>query len=111
MQHCLLKTWDTESNYSANIKAEIEDDIGKISNLHRTPVFIYESKPEIEKVVLDTVFYIAAVLTRECGSLYSMMTKIFDDKKEPLYGRATSRIRLREFPRATLREIMRAGHT
>ena len=25
MQHCLLKTWDTESNYSANIKAEIEE--------------------------------------------------------------------------------------
>lgn len=42
-----------------------------------------------------------------CGSLYSMMTKIFDDKKEPLYGRATSRIRLREFPLATLREILR----
>ena len=42
-----------------------------------------------------------------CGSLYSMMTKIFDDRKEPLYGRATSRIRLREFPLATLREIMR----
>lgn len=41
-----------------------------------------------------------------CGSLYSMMTKIFDDKKEPLYGRTTSRIRLREFPLATLREIM-----
>ncbi|MDE6378017.1 MAG: ATP-binding protein [Duncaniella sp.] len=42
-----------------------------------------------------------------CGSLYSMMNKIFDDRKEPLYGRATSRIRLREFPLATLREIMR----
>lgn len=42
-----------------------------------------------------------------CGSLYSMMTKIFDDRKEPLYGRATSRIRLREFPLATLREILR----
>lgn len=42
-----------------------------------------------------------------CGSLYSMMTRIFDDRKEPLYGRATSRIRLREFPLATLREIMR----
>lgn len=41
-----------------------------------------------------------------CGSLYSMMTKIFDDRKEPLYGRATSRIRLREFPLSTLREIM-----
>lgn len=42
-----------------------------------------------------------------CGSLYSMMTKIFDDRKEPLYGRATSRIRLREFPLETLREIIR----
>lgn len=42
-----------------------------------------------------------------CGSLYSMMTKIFDDRKEPLHGRATSRIRLREFPLSTLREIMR----
>ena len=42
-----------------------------------------------------------------CGSLYSMMTKIFDDRKEPLYGRATSRVRLREFPLATLKEIMR----
>lgn len=42
-----------------------------------------------------------------CGSLYSMMTKIFDDRKEPLYGRATSRIRLRAFPLSTLREIMR----
>lgn len=42
-----------------------------------------------------------------CGSLYSMMTKIFDDRKEPLYGRATSRIRLHEFPLSTLREIMR----
>ncbi len=41
-----------------------------------------------------------------CGSLYSMMTKIFDDRKEPLYGRATSRIRLREFPLGTLAEIM-----
>lgn len=42
-----------------------------------------------------------------CGSLYSMMTKIFDDRKEPLYGRATSRIRLREFSLSTLREIMK----
>lgn len=42
-----------------------------------------------------------------CGSLYSMMTNIFDDRKEPLNGRATSRIRLREFPLATVREILR----
>ena len=42
-----------------------------------------------------------------CGSLYSMMTKIFDDRKEPLYGRATSRIRLREFPLRTVKEILK----
>ncbi len=42
-----------------------------------------------------------------CGSLYSMMTKIFDDRKEPLYGRATSRMRLRAFPLKTMVEIMR----
>ncbi len=42
-----------------------------------------------------------------CGSFYSMMTKIFDDRKEPLYGRATSRMRLRAFPLKTLVEIMR----
>lgn len=42
-----------------------------------------------------------------CGSLYSMMTRIFDDRKEPLYGRATSRMRLHAFPLKTLIEIMR----
>lgn len=41
-----------------------------------------------------------------CGSIYSMMTKIFDDRKEPLYGRATSRMRLRPFPLNTLKEIL-----
>ena len=41
-----------------------------------------------------------------CGSIYSMMTKIFDDRKEPLYGRATSRIKLREFPLETLKEML-----
>ncbi len=41
-----------------------------------------------------------------CGSLYSMMTKIFDDRKEPLYGRATSRMRIHAFPLKTLVEIV-----
>ena len=45
-----------------------------------------------------------------CGSLYSMMTKIFDDRKEPLYGRATHRIRLQPFTLDTLKEIMREHH-
>lgn len=45
-----------------------------------------------------------------CGSLYSMMTKIFEDRKEPLYGRATSRMRLRAFSLKTLVEILAENH-
>ena len=45
-----------------------------------------------------------------CGSVYSMMTKIFDDSKEPLYGRATNRIQLKPFSIATLKEILAEGN-
>ena len=42
-----------------------------------------------------------------CGSIYSKMKKIFDDKEEPLYGRATARFKIRPFTIDTLKEIMR----
>lgn len=45
-----------------------------------------------------------------CGSVYSMMTKIFDDSKEPLFGRATNRIHLKPFTTATLKEILAEGN-
>src|SRR5699024_3697906 len=32
-----------------------------------------------------------------CGSIYSMMMKIFEDRKEPLFGRATSKMIIRPF--------------
>lgn len=35
-----------------------------------------------------------------------MMTKIFDDRKEPLYGRATARILLRPFSMDTIKQIL-----
>lgn len=41
-----------------------------------------------------------------CGSVNTMMSKIFDDKKEPLYGRANNRLRLQSFPTAVLKEIL-----
>lgn len=44
------------------------------------------------------------------GSLYSMMNRIFDDKKEPLYGRATNRIKLQPFTLDTLKKIMSDYH-
>lgn len=45
-----------------------------------------------------------------CGSVYSMMTKIFDDSHEPLYGRATNRIHLKPFKTDTLKEILAEGN-
>lgn len=40
-----------------------------------------------------------------CGSVYSMMTKIFENSKEPLFGRATQRIHLKAFGIPTLKKI------
>ncbi len=40
------------------------------------------------------------------GSIYSMMKKIFEDKKEPLFGRANHKIHLKAFSVATLKEIL-----
>lgn len=41
-----------------------------------------------------------------CGSIYSMMKQIFENAKEPLYGRVTSRIHLKPFNMSTLKEIL-----
>ena len=41
-----------------------------------------------------------------CGSIYSLMQKIFKDKKEPLYGRNTGELRLKAFQPSVLKDIM-----
>ena len=41
-----------------------------------------------------------------CGSIYSLMKKIFKDKKEPLYGRSTGELKLKPFRPSVLKEIM-----
>jgi len=40
-----------------------------------------------------------------CGSIYSMMKKIFENSKEPLFGRATSRLHIKPFDISTIKEI------
>lgn len=40
------------------------------------------------------------------GSIYSLMTKIFQDNKEPLFGRADAMMKLSPFTTAVLKEIM-----
>ncbi|SHJ25754.1 hypothetical protein SAMN05444280_11490 [Tangfeifania diversioriginum] len=45
------------------------------------------------------------------GSVYSLMQKIFQNSKEPLFGRADNIIKLSAFDIATLKEIMRDYYT
>ena len=45
-----------------------------------------------------------------CGSVYSMMKQIFEDSKEPLFGRATGRLNLKELDVNCLKEILRDHH-
>ncbi|MDR1756445.1 MAG: ATP-binding protein [Culturomica sp.] len=41
-----------------------------------------------------------------CGSIYSMMMKIFENRKEPLFGRNTSKIVLKPFTVSVINEIL-----
>jgi AAA+ ATPase superfamily predicted ATPase len=45
-----------------------------------------------------------------CGSVYSMMTRIFENAKEPLFGRATHKMHLKSFDVGTLKEILTDYH-
>lgn len=41
-----------------------------------------------------------------CGSIYSMMSNIFENAKEPLFGRATQRMHVQAFDIKTIKEIL-----
>ena len=41
-----------------------------------------------------------------CGSIYNMMKRIFEDRKEPLFGRKTARIELKPFRTSVLKQIL-----
>lgn len=45
-----------------------------------------------------------------CGSVYSMMTKLFRDKKEPLYGRQTEFLKIEPFTPSVIKEILGYYH-
>jgi len=42
-----------------------------------------------------------------CGSVYSLMRKIFEGSKEPLFGRATARLHIKQFDVRTIKEIIK----
>ena len=41
-----------------------------------------------------------------CGSIYNMMKRIFEDRKEPLFGRKTARIDLNPFSISVMKQIL-----
>lgn len=45
-----------------------------------------------------------------CGSIYSMMKRIFENSKEPLFGRATARMVVKAFDIKTVKEILSDHH-
>ncbi|HCC50847.1 MAG TPA: ATPase [Porphyromonadaceae bacterium] len=45
-----------------------------------------------------------------CGSIYSMMKRIFENSKEPLFGRATARMIVKTFDINTIKEILSDYH-
>ena len=45
-----------------------------------------------------------------CGSLYSLMKKIFENKKEPLFNRANNKILLKPFNIITIKEILKENN-
>ncbi len=44
------------------------------------------------------------------GSIYSLMKKIFEDKKEPLFGRANNKIHLKPFSTTVIKEILQDNY-
>jgi len=41
-----------------------------------------------------------------CGSIYSVMKKIFENSKEPLYGRATAKMTIKPFEISVIKQIL-----
>lgn len=45
-----------------------------------------------------------------CGSIYSLMMKIFENRKEPLFGRLTSKMTLQPFTVDVMKQILKDHH-
>jgi AAA+ ATPase superfamily predicted ATPase len=56
--------------------------------------------------IWDTNKDVSRINLVACGSIYSMMTRIFENAKEPLFGRATQRMHIKAFNINTLKEIL-----
>lgn len=83
---------------SAPVTVVIDEfqDIQKVN-----PAFFSQLQKHWDKKKNDSMMHLIC-----CGSMYAMMTKLFQDSSEPLFGRADNRIHLKPLPVAYIKEIM-----
>ena len=95
--------------------AEVFELLMKFSQKQNFTVFIDEFQEffRVNKSVFSDMQRIWDLYEKEssinlvvCGSVYSMMKKIFKDRKEPLYGRSTGELRLKPFRPSVLKQIL-----
>lgn len=76
--------------------------IDEFQNLYRTNPAIFGEMQD----VWDRHHRESRINLIVCGSIHSLMKRIFEDVGEPLYGRPTSKFTLHAFPTHVLRQIM-----
>ena len=95
--------------------ADVFEYLMKLSAVQHITLFIDEFQEffRVNKSVFSDMQRIWDLYSRKahinlivCGSIYSMMTKIFRDKKEPLYNRQTRFMTVRPFYPTVLKEIL-----
>jgi AAA+ ATPase superfamily predicted ATPase len=74
---------------------EFQEFYNSNSSIYSEMQNVWDSKKDTSKINLIL-----------CGSVYSLMTKIFLNSKEPLFGRATARLDLKTFDIQALKEIL-----
>lgn len=100
--------------------AEIFEFLMKYSTEHPITLFVDEFQEffRVNKSVYSDMQRIWDIYSSQarinlivCGSIYSMMSKIFKDKKEPLYNRQTRFMTVRPFAPTVLKEILMEYHS
>ena len=95
--------------------AALMEEILVFSKQHKVTVIIdeFQRLDEIGEGIISDIQQVwdrhhveAHIHLIACGSIYSMMKRIFEDRKEPLFGRKTARIDLKPFSTAVLKQIL-----
>lgn len=96
--------------------ADLLEELMSYSQNHKITVIIdeFQRLADIEDGIISSIQRVwdkyhegAHIHLVACGSIYSMMQRIFEDRKEPLFGRKTARIDLKPFQTHVLKAILR----